>query len=181
MQSHQLDNVSRRLARSRRTLVGAGVLAASGLKGFSTLTPLDAVQAKKRKRRPLVLNTFGCVDVGGKCRGNSDNCCSGVCQGRKPKKGKKDKSVCVAHNTGGCSVASDSCLVGGTPTPCPPDGACLRTTGNAGFCGDFTRTTCQACQRDRDCEIVFGAGSACVICATSTCEATGRRLCVAPA
>src|SRR5215211_8922662 len=64
-------------------------------------TRLTAKQRHKR-RKSLVFNAFGCLNVDKPCRGWNDLCCSGICAGKKPKKGKPDKSRCVAHDTGGC-------------------------------------------------------------------------------
>jgi hypothetical protein len=162
--------------------------------GLVVLRSPDAGRARKKRKRKnkkpkLKRNAFGCVDVGGKCLGNDANCCSGICEGKKPKKGKKDTSVCVGHDTAGvCFPDSDTCTVGGT-IPCGPgvrDCRCLLTTGNAGFCGDleagFTEL-CRDCARDADCEAEFGPGAACVffhgICSVF-CPATGRTACVPP-
>jgi hypothetical protein len=130
---------------------------------------------KKRKQKP-VFNAFGCVDVDGECVGKDANSCSGLCQGKKPKKGEKNKSRCVAHNTGGCTVAEQSC--GGSPAvPCGAGGACFVTTGNASFCGGIG-SACAACRRDADCQVGYGPGAACVICANGSCPTTGDRACV---
>lgn len=67
--------------------------------GWVTRRPAGGL-ARKRKRKPA-FNAFGCVPVGKPCRGKNGVCCSGVCQGKKPKKGKPDRSRCAAHNTGG--------------------------------------------------------------------------------
>jgi hypothetical protein len=37
-------------------------------------------------------NEFGCVDVGAPCLGNSDFCCSGICEGPAPNPGEPDTS-----------------------------------------------------------------------------------------
>lgn len=168
-----------------RSLAGAGM-------ALAALRVFDAAEARKKgkgkKKAKLKRNEFGCVDVGGKCRGNNGNCCSGICEGKKPKKGKKDKSVCVAHDTAGiCFPDSDSCIIG-QQVPCHPDNtncACFLTTGSAGFCGDGSATDpadfCRDCVRDTDCEAEFGLGAACVvlggICSTA-CPETQRRACV---
>jgi hypothetical protein len=131
--------------------------------------------AKKRKKK-LVRNEFGCVDVGGKCRGNDGNCCSGVCQGKKPKKGKKDKSVCVAHNVGGCTLDRDSCLTGDPAvSSCGQNAICTATTGKAAFCASTVDISngrnCRICATDTDCEEQgFPPGSACVILTGGVCD-----------
>jgi hypothetical protein len=174
------DQVARRLATS---------FSRRGLWGIATGTALGAVvarlplaaDAKKRKRRNkgkrkpgLQRNGFGCVDIGKPCRGNNANCCSGICDGEKPKKGKKDTSRCVAHNVGECQADQDVCR--GIGAACGDGGACFRTTGNASFCGDGGQ--CVACQKDADCEAMgFLAGAACVDCAEDCQDISGGTAC----
>lgn len=181
MEGAAFDIVSRRLARSRHTLVGAGLMTVGAMVGIPISGPPERVASKKRKQAPLVRNAFGCVDVGGKCRGSNENCCSGVCQGSKPRKGKQDRSVCLAHDTGACLLADDSCAENAASTPCQRGGICVRTTGNAPFCGLEGRSSCQVCTRDSDCRALLGGGSACTICDKGNCSETGFRVCVAPA
>lgn len=144
--------------------------------GWVTRRPAGGL-ARKRKRKPA-FNAFGCVPVGKPCRGKNGVCCSGVCQGKKPKKGKPDRSRCAAHNTGGCLAAEQGC--GPNPdVPCGAGGLCLATTGNAGFCGRVQDAACAACRRDADCPAAtFGAGAACVVCRNGSCPETGDRACV---
>ena len=155
----------------------AGILPAWALPG-----PL-ATQAKKHKKKKNKKtnkpqnNAFGCLNVGQHCNGKDDKCCSGVCDGKKPKKGKKDKSTCVAHNVGPCQDAFDVCA--GVPVPCSLGdlGGCLKTTGNAPFCaiGD---TPCTPCQRDSDCVALgFGIGAACVVCNFLCATESGGTIC----
>ena len=108
---------------------------------------------------------------------NDTHCCSGICEGKKPKKGKKDKSRCAAHHTGGCLPGQDSCNSGSESFPCGTNAACFQTTGKAGFCS-ATAGNCFDCTKDTDCEF-FGAGSACVIC-FGECPQTGGRGCFQP-
>jgi hypothetical protein len=129
------------------------------------------VGAKKRKKkgRDAKPNAFGCLDVGKPCRGKDALCCSGICAGKKPGKGKQDKRTCAAHNTGGCLPERSFCV--DSEAFCSPTAACLTTTGNAGFCAEdlgFDReVNCQPCVRDTECEqLGFAAGSACVILRT---------------
>jgi hypothetical protein len=144
--------------------------------------PSVAEAKKKRKKKPNKPkapkpNAYGCLNVGAACN-NADQCCSGVCEGK----------TCRAHHAGICQVAYDLCSTGAAhvcnvvseETSC----ACVLTTGDAPFCGDFSEgTTCQECDKDTDCEEAFGAGAACVvlegICASS-CPETGNTACVAP-
>jgi hypothetical protein len=152
-------------------------LAATGL-GLGMGRLHDLVEAKKkRNRKKPKLNAFGCVDVGGKCRGNSANCCSGICEGKKPKKGKKDKSTCLAHNVLDCPTGLDGCLESGVS--CGMDGVCWQTTGKASFCGTGDGG-CFACQKDVDCEPDFGPGAACTLC-DGACPETGGLICRAAA
>ena len=175
---------------SRRDILRG--LAGVGL-GLGALRQPETAEAKKRKKKKkkkpqLPLNAFGCLDVGQPCRGNSANCCSGICQGVKPKKGKKDTSSCVAHNTGICYPDSDSCTLA-VPVLCNPSKPscmCVLTTGNAGFCGDSSGfsdfpSICRDCSKDADCQAEFGPGTACVVLGgvcTGYCAATGRKACL---
>lgn len=159
------------------------------LAALHTLDTSEARKARKRKAKKSKLkrNAFGCVDVGGRCQGKGGNCCSGLCEGKKPKKGKNDVSVCVDHDDAGvCFADSDTCTVG-RAVPCNLDNlscSCVLTTGNAGFCGDFTEgaeALCRVCTTDTDCQADLGPGAACVllggIC-SPFCPATGRTACV---
>jgi hypothetical protein len=143
-----------------RGLVGLGILSTAGI----TLT--DA-----KKRRKLVFNQFGCVNLGGKCRGNDANCCSGICEGKKPKKGKKDKSRCAGHDASTCQAGQDACA--GEFVACASRRSefarCVTTTGNAPYCaGDVF---CRSCARDADClQEDFESGAACIVC--SDCPET---------
>jgi hypothetical protein len=151
---------------SRRAAVQilAGLLVIGSWRGVSD-APGALAKRKKRKKKnkqKLVFNAFGCVDVGKACRGNSANCCSGICEGTVPKKGKKDTSRCIAHNEGACQAGDDFCQ--GTTVTCGSSGFCVRTTGNGSFCGKSA--PCTVCSKDTDCdEAEFGPGVACIVCA----------------
>jgi hypothetical protein len=179
MDGAHFDRLTRSISvdASRRVLLQF----AAAMLGLAPLLPKASVAKKdKKKKKKLRFNEFGCVNVGGKCRGNSDNCCSGICQGKKPKKGKKDKSRCVGHDEG-------TCLPGQTPTSCGgsesiacvagggADGQCFTTTGNAAYCSD--EGDCFPCKKDADCIGVCGAGAACVRCAAA-CAETGGTACL---
>jgi hypothetical protein len=136
----------------------------------------DLTAAKKKKK--LARNEFGCVSVGGKCRGKDANCCSNICDGKKPKKGEKDKSRCVAHDTGECRAGQfeASCAELTLDIPCTTggiDGRCDTTTGNAGYCRNWKH--CASCQKDQDCIAACGANAACIVC--PKCEDTGGTAC----
>ena len=175
MDASHFDRATRSLAAasSRRLLLRG--LATLGL----ALAHLPSrVRAKKRKKK-LKFNEFGCVNVGGKCRGKDNVCCSGICQGKKPKKGNKDKSKCVAHGVGGCQPDQDHCVdFQGNACPDNASASCWRTTGQSSFCGDGGNSACVVCAKDVDCEALYGAGAACVVCVD--CSQTGT-LCVSPA
>jgi hypothetical protein len=167
MDIDRFDALTRSLSdtRSRRGALGTLVGGTFGLLGIASAVAKKG-KGKKKPKPKLPLNTFGCVNVGQKCAGKSTNCCSGICQGKKPKKGKRDKSTCIAHNTGGCTPERSLCVTDSPASQCSPEGVCLTTTGNAGFCADadIGFTNCQPCRKDTDCEALgFGAGAACAI------------------
>jgi hypothetical protein len=151
-------------------LTRRGLVAMLGLGSLWLPEPTDAKQKRKNKKK-LKKNAFGCVDVGDACRGKDANCCSGICQGKKPKKGKKDTSRCVAHDEGSCQAGQRQGLCGGdADVPCTTSadglGLCQTTTGNAAYC--TAGGGCFACRRDTDCEPFCGPGAACVRC--TACE-----------
>jgi hypothetical protein len=134
-----------------------------GTLGVAAARVPSAVAAKKKSKK-LKRNEYGCVNVGGKCRGKDANCCSGICQGKKPKKGKKDTSECSAHDVEDCQPHQDgSGSEAENHCPDKPAAFCYRTTGNGSFCGFGGAGMCVDCARDTDCEADFGAGAACVI------------------
>jgi hypothetical protein len=133
---------------------------------------------KNKKNNKPENNAFGCLNVGQHCNGKDSKCCSGICDGKKPKKGKKDKSKCAGHNVGTCQTGFDLCQ--GVIAPCANGGACFTTTGNSPFCAGGSGI-CTACTRDSDCVAAgFGAFAACVVC-TSECPDTGGTVCFAGA
>lgn len=176
MDANRFDDVVRSLNEGStrrgisRAFAGLGLAGVIGpLLGF-----IDAEAKKKKKKKPK-LNAFGCVNVGGACRGNDDLCCSGICEGKKP---KKDKSKCVAHNTGGCTPPRSFCVTGSPVSFCAPgepDALCYATTGNAGYCASLVglsaEINCRVCNSDQECEAQgFPPGSACVIHTGDGCE-----------
>ncbi|MCD6027956.1 MAG: hypothetical protein K0S78_130 [Thermomicrobiales bacterium] len=150
-----------------RGLAGAGFAAA--------LLPwigedLDARRGKKRGKRKKgkqnkkpPVNRFGCRNVGVACS-SAGQCCSGICEGGRRRKGKKTRKTCRAHDTGGCRVEQDSCS--GEFFPCTAtngaDGFCHVTTGNAPYCG--VSSTTFDCTKDEDCIDLCGPEAACVVC-----------------
>lgn len=165
----------------RRLLLArlASVLPAWALPGFLTIEAKKKKKRKKNKKNKPDTNAFGCLNVGQHCNGKDDKCCSGVCDGKKPKKGKKDKSTCVAHNVGPCQDAFDVCAGVAVPCSAGDQGGCFKTTGNAPFCGAGD-TPCLPCKRDSDCVALgFGFGAACVVCNLLCATVSGGTMCIA--
>lgn len=167
---------------SRRAAL-AGLAALLPALVSQSVSDVDASKKKKHKRRKKrnkhntpETNAFGCLNVGQHCNGNDDSCCSGICDGKKPKKGKKDTSTCAGHDANTCQPGFDVCK--GVNAHCSNAGFCFTTTGNAPFCagGDGV---CTVCTRDPDCVAAgFGALAACVVC-NSECPQTGGTVCFA--
>jgi hypothetical protein len=175
MDAARFDALARTLGdgASRRMVLG-GVLTTLGL---GTLPAGETAKAKNR-RQQLKRNQFGCVNVGGKCRGKASNCCSGICQGKKPKRGERDKSRCVGHDAATCLPGQTACDGTGGFVPCTTSageaGDCYTTTGNAAYCS--TSTACVSCRTDVDCRPFCGPQAACTPCAVG-CEQTGGTAC----
>jgi hypothetical protein len=151
-------------------------------KKHKTLSPPPSPQSL-----PPAFNAFGCLDVGQPCQGDDTLCCSGICDGSAPAQGQPDTSVCVAHNSGICSADTNSCEGGAVScSSANPNCLCLLTTGNAGFCADFTEIiekSCRFCDTDTDCQAELGPDAACVVLnenCTPVCPATGRTACARP-
>jgi hypothetical protein len=204
MDHDRFDVLTRSLgaAASRRTIgraLAGGALGTLFTSGFSALA-VDAKRkrhkkkGKKRKRKnqtppvatpqevpPLVFNQYGCIDVGRPCRGDSYNCCSGICQGAAPTAGQPDTSRCVAHDTGTCEQAAEGlCTIPevflatcNNRSNC----GCLRTTGGSNYCAELFggpgTSQCLPCQRDADC-VALGlpAESACAPVSAGRCAGT---------
>lgn len=158
MDAARFDRLTRSLAAvsSRRVLLRG--LASLGL---AVGHVPDITTARKRKKT-VKFNDFGCVDVGNFCK-HAEQCCSGICKGKHPGKGK-----CKAHDVGGCRPGQDSCT---SEAPCTTStgfsGECFTTTGNAGYCA--AGNACTACTNDADCVLELGPGAACVQCDPSGC------------
>ena len=155
MDANRFDAATRDFFHSasrRRVLAGIAALVAT----TSILAEADA-KSRNQKKKKLKRNSFGCVNVGQKCYGKSEACCSGICEGGK-KHGK-----CVGHNVGSCGAGDGTCS---ESIACGPNQSrCYQTTGNAGYCGDANTCFCAACQKDADCLAMgFPPGSACVLC-----------------
>jgi hypothetical protein len=160
-----------------RGLASIGFGLCLGVAPLSGITEAKKKRRHKKKRksnRPKPMtpkpNALGCFNVGQPCNGDSATCCSGICEGNAPQKGETDRSRCVAHDAGICTPGSNACTGEGLGlcNPSNSDCTCLRTTGNATFCGDAGNgvdlsTLCRDCRQDTDCEAEFGPGAACVI------------------
>ena len=183
-----IDALARRTATlTRRTALGTAL---GGLIGSSFALGSEAKDRKKRRKRRkqknnrknrVEANAFGCLNVGDRCDGTDFQCCSGLCQEVPGGKGKARRSFCVAHDEGSCGADQDFCVTeDDDATRCNVDGACFRTTGQASFCGRLQDGNCFVCRTDSECEPVFGAGAACVVCSDCAEEAGGTG-CVPPA
>ena len=167
MDATRFDRLTRALITvpSRRDLLRGLASAALSLALAGLSHPMRAKDKHKKDKKPKP-NAFGCLNVGQKCFGKDAKCCSGICQGKKPKKGKEDKRTCAAHDTGGCQAGAEPCA--GANELCTTSqglpGDCYTTTGNAGFCG-ASGAICTVCSRDSDCHELLGARAACVLCA----------------
>jgi hypothetical protein len=176
MDTERFDTLTRWLT---ETLNRRGVL--RGMAGLGLLAALTGERAGAKKRKRLVFNQFGCVDVGQPCRGNDGNCCSGICDGRKPKKGKRDKSRCAGHDGTTCQAGQSGLGCGGAVVlPCTTSagvaaGQCQRTTGNAAYC--VGASVVATCSRDAECQTFFqNPDAACVVCS----EVLTGTLCAIP-
>jgi hypothetical protein len=174
MNAHAFDNAVRSLNAGlpRRSLILPALHAALVLGGAGL--PGGAAAKKKRKRKnknkKIKRNSFGCVNVGMFCK-NDEQCCSGICEG------KKGKKTCRAHDVQGCEAGQNPCDEGESllcTTSAGVAGGCITTTGNAGYCG--VGLFCFVCTKDIDCEPLFGPGAACVDC--SRCDEFGGTACV---
>jgi hypothetical protein len=175
MDRTRVDGLTRSVSTmlSRRTLAGALGMGALALPGLT-----DAKKKHKHEKKHKVeLNDFGCVDVGTFCK-NDDQCCSGVCQG------KKGKGTCQSHDQSTCQPGQDICA--GTEVDCTTEsgdrGECAITTGKSPYCE--TSGDCFNCAKDADCVPFCGEGAACTVCAScategtqTACVGTGTTLC----
>ena len=167
MNANHFDHLTRtlRIDASRRGLL-RGLIVSTGLAQMNAPDALVAENKRKHKKK-LKRNQYGCVDVGGTCRGRDKHCCSGRCQGKKPKKGEADKSRCVAHDTGTIESGERGCRVQDAPsnTVCTTSageesGECQWSTGDAGFCGHGYACIPGSCRKDADCTAACGSGAA---------------------
>jgi hypothetical protein len=183
MDAPSFDRLTRAIGivSSRRQFGTALAVLAAGAATWAERAP--AKQGKKRKKK-LKLNQFGCVNVGGKCRGKDGVCCSGICEGKKPKKRKRDKSHCVGHDARTCPPGQTPsvCSQVGLDVPCTTGaglpGHCATTTGEAAYCAFEVK--CFACQKDADCIPFCGPQAACILCTPECLDGGLTTACVGP-
>jgi hypothetical protein len=183
MQSVRFDTLARALSEGtpRRPVI-LGLATALSTIALTRIPLTSAKRGKHHKRRkrkkPLVFNEFGCISVGLHCRGRDDLCCSGICAGKKPKQGKRDRRRCAAHDTGGCTATNRQCAAGSCTTSTGRAGGCVTTTGNAPYCADVIQSA--PCQKDADCQVRCGPLAACILCPPIANDPTGGRHCAGP-
>ncbi len=188
MDAERFDRLTRVVmeAGSRRGIfrsAAVGLASLAGLAGLRLGADLDAEARRKRKKKKKTKkaqpNAFGCLDVGQPCNGKDAKCCSGICRGKKPKKGKKDTSTCVGHDESTCLPGQQAVGCGGAAdvdctTSSGQPGRCSTTTGNAAYCPE--NSVCFPCQSDVDCQGVCGPRAACIQCAAG-CPVEGGTAC----
>jgi hypothetical protein len=180
MDGSQFDDIMRALSASRRTFFSAALVI-----GMGRLGPFQAKAKKKhkhrhKKRKPKATpNEFGCLEVGAPCT-SEEQCCSGVCDG------KKGKKQCQAHGAGTCEQEGQHYCAAVTVPYCNNSISCVcgRTTAGSNFCGTvLPPSDCADCQRDADCEALgFPVGSVCAPWSSGNCVGicdTGM-VCLAP-
>lgn len=155
---------------TRRNLLG-GLAAGFGLGAAFPALESEAKKKRKRKKKkqkPLKPNEFGCLEVGGQCR-SADECCSGVCEGKKCRAHGTD--ICRQDRPGVCTAGLDEVPSLG----CGPNCWCFRTTAGSNFCGANVRTSppldCTSCRKDSDCVAMgYPPGSACAPVGAGNCS-----------
>ena len=168
MDQHHLAVVTRSLTRvpSRRDVLRGLVGAGLGL-AMARFPIVVAAKRKRRKKKKARPNAFGCLEVGDPCQ-NADQCCSGICEG------KKGTRRCRARGVGTCDQqALGWCRADTLKCNNSQDCACIRTTAGSNFCVQLNvpdEEICADCQRDADCEVLgFPAGSACAPFSVGIC------------
>lgn len=180
MDGSQFDGLIQFLTKSRRSLLG-GVLAGAG--GWLGVARAEAKKKRKPKKRKSKAkpNAFGCLEVGDPCQ-NADQCCSGICEG------KKGKTRCRAHDTGVCDQEAPGYCESASPfqTRCNNQANCFctRTTAGSNVCGTVNApSVCTDCKKDADCEALgLPPGSACVPFSEGNCAGNceSGMACIAP-
>ncbi|MCA9880426.1 MAG: hypothetical protein KC442_21675 [Thermomicrobiales bacterium] len=151
MDGHQFDDLLRRMATSRRTIVGGVLAAAAGLPDWP-----DAAAKKRRKRKrkcksPKVKCGKKCLSAGSCCKDADCGLCQ-VCSGK----------TCVT------APAGAACGVGGecNGTSCVKEGT-FGCTPDQNFCDESPRTPCPRSTTPGAICIVNGAGR--TVCAVGGC------------
>ena len=170
MGASRFDDLTRAFgsASSRRAAVATLVVAVGLARRFLGHHEAPANKRQTPKSANAKRNAFGCLAVGQNCRGKDRRCCSGICQGTKPKPGEQDTSTCAGHDEGTCQADQQRLECGGAQdvrctNAAGIAGHCAVTTGNAGYC--LHDVACYPCRKDTDCEPFCGAGAACIPCA----------------
>lgn len=178
MDGNRFDALARQLTdrSSRRdtlrALVGVGI----GLRGGRLSGTAEAKKKGKRKgkhkrtNKKAKPNAFGCLSVGKACK-SAEQCCSGICQG------KKGEKQCLNHGAGTCNQEAQGFCEAANPelTTCNNSSFCLcfRTTAGSNFCEDAnpgSGSDCADCKKDADCAALgFPPGSACVPVSEGRC------------
>lgn len=166
MDTDRFDGLTRAVSRllSRRALTATLGVAALGMSDLAEAKKKKKKRKKRKKKKnqqQVILNDFGCVNVGNFCQ-NDEQCCSNICEGNECQ--DHDESTCVDGDTS-CGLANIPCT-----TTLDENGRCFTTTGNAHFCGadGAGSVACFTCTKDADCVPDFGEGSACILC--TQCE-----------
>lgn len=169
---------------SRRDVVRG--LASAGL-GLGAVRLPDIADAKKKRKhkhkhkkkvKPATPNEFGCYEVGDLCQ-SADDCCSGICEG------KKGKLTCHAHDTGSCrqdlgtSVCQVVSIEDSIKVFCDNTMACgcFRTTSDSLYCATLFVNSdtprCVDCKTDADCVALgFPPQAACTNVSERLCSGT---------
>jgi hypothetical protein len=151
------------LTRSVSTLLSRrAVTSVLGIGVFALPSFIAAKKRRHKHKKKIKRNAFGCVNVGNFCK-NDDQCCSGICQG------KKGKKKCQAHDSSTCQAGTheEECdLPHGTNVPCVSStgdsGLCDTTTGRGAYCE--ADGGCFDCKKDADCVPFCGPQAACILC-----------------
>jgi hypothetical protein len=160
-----------------RALAGVG-FSLGGLR-LAEVAGARKKRQRRKKTRKVKPNQFGCLEIGDPCQ-NADQCCSGICQG------KKGKKRCRAHDIGTCDQDRPGYCAEGNPNDAACNGgqgACFRTTSGSNIC--INNLDCRECQKDADCVALgYPPGAACVqvsgdlACAELCTDETGHMACV---
>lgn len=161
-----------------RGLTGMGL----GLTAARLPAGADARKKRKGTKKKPRPNRFGCFGVGDRCK-RADQCCSGICDG------KKGKRRCRAHDTGTCKQGGpEICSIDPPPALTCNNGAecrCFRTTAGSIACAKFINRelNCADCARDADCAALgFPPGTVCAPLSVGICagQCEGGRACLFP-